>query len=93
MHFFRDCGVGSVPVRQPGRSPCTSCTLRFSARCFLALIAMDGLYACFTGAQKQVTKKLLFLDVPLVTRCVVATAAKHSMGDGPILLVFKCLSP
>jgi hypothetical protein len=54
---------------------------------------MDGLYACFTGAQKQVTKKLLFLDVPLVTRCVVATAAKHSMGDGPILLVFKCLSP
>ena len=43
MHFSRDCSVSSVL-----KSSCTLSTLRFSARCFLAL-----------------TKKLLFLEMPL----------------------------
>ncbi len=43
MHFFRDCGVSAVL-----EFSCITYTLRFCARCFLAL-----------------TKKLLFLEVPL----------------------------
>jgi len=51
MRFFRDDRVGSVLVRQPGRSSCIAYTLRFSARCLLAIIAMDGMYAGFAGAK------------------------------------------
>ncbi len=57
MRFFRDCRVSSVL-----ESSCTTRTLRFSARCFLALIAMDGMYVCFAGAKKQTAKKSLFLE-------------------------------
>ena len=80
MHFFRDCGdtdfcsckigiqyllyISSVLVRQPGRSSCIPYTLRFCAQYFLALIAMDGMYAGFAGA-KACQKKLLFLKLPL----------------------------
>ncbi len=68
MSFFRDRRVSSVL-----ESSCTTRTLRFSARCFLALTAMDGMYACFAGAKKQTAKKSLsfetlisiFLETPL----------------------------
>jgi hypothetical protein len=68
MSFFRDCRVSSVL-----ESLCTTRTLRFSARCFLALIAMNGMYVCFAGAKKQTAKKPLplktsisiFLETPL----------------------------
>jgi hypothetical protein len=39
-------------------------TLRFSGRCFLALIAMDGMYACFAGA-KTGHKKITIFRVTL----------------------------
>jgi hypothetical protein len=39
--------------------------MQSSARCFLALIAIDGMYVCFAGAQEQITKKSLLLKAPL----------------------------
>ncbi len=60
MSFFRDCRVSSVL-----ESSCTTRTLRFSARCFLALIAMNGMYACFAGAKKQIAKKTLSLKTSI----------------------------
>jgi hypothetical protein len=60
MSFFRDCRVSSVL-----ESSCTTRTLRFSARCFLALIAMNGMYVCFAGAKKQTAKKPLSLETPI----------------------------
>jgi hypothetical protein len=57
MYFFRDDRVRTVLVRQPGQSSRIAYTLRFSARYFLALIAMDGMYAGFAGA-KACRKKL-----------------------------------
>ncbi len=78
MRFFRDdrvtdfcsCKIGipyilyirSVLVHQPGQSSCIVHTLRFCARLFLAIIAMDGMYAGFAGA-KACHKKSLFLKV------------------------------
>jgi len=63
MRFFRDDHVRTVLVRQPGRSSCISHTFRFSARFFLALIAME---ACMQVLQelKPVTKKSLFFVEP-----------------------------
>jgi hypothetical protein len=60
MSFFRDCRVSSVL-----ESSCTTRTFRFSARWFLALIAMDGMYVCFAGAKKQTAKKTLSLETPI----------------------------
>jgi hypothetical protein len=57
MSFFRDRRVSSVL-----ESSCTTRTLRFSARCFLALTAMDGMYVCFAGAKKQTAKKSLSFE-------------------------------
>ena len=51
MYFFHDDYVSIVLVRQPGQSSRILHTLRFSARYFLALIAMDGMYAGFAGAK------------------------------------------
>jgi alpha-methylacyl-CoA racemase len=39
--------------------------MQSSARCFLALIAIDGMYVCFAGAQEQITKKSLLLKAQL----------------------------
>jgi len=60
MRFFRDDRVSPVLVRQPGQSSCIAHTFRFCARLFLAIIAMDGMYAGFAGA-KACHKKSLFL--------------------------------
>jgi len=52
------CGVSSVL-----KSSRILYTLRFSVRCFLALIAMDGMYAGFAGA-KACHKKSKLIEVP-----------------------------
>jgi len=44
--FLRDYGVSSVL-----KSSRILYTLRFSARCFLAFIATEGMYAGFAGAK------------------------------------------
>ena len=58
MRFFRDYCVCIVL-----KSSCIIHTFRFSARCILALIARDGMYAGFAGA-KACLKKSLFLKAP-----------------------------
>ncbi len=60
MRFFRDSCVNPVLVLQPGQSSCVIYTLRFSARDFLALIAMEGMYAGFAGAKTRHGKTTIF---------------------------------
>jgi len=52
-----------VLVRQPGQSSRIAYTLRFSAQFFLALIAMDGMYAGFAVA-KACRRKITSLRAP-----------------------------
>jgi hypothetical protein len=63
MHFSRDCGVSSVLVRQPGRP---SCTIVHSGSQRGASLHLLPWMVCMTvlQEQKQVTKKLLFLEAP-----------------------------
>jgi hypothetical protein len=58
----------------------TVTSMQSSARCFrdagpLALIAMDGMYGCFAGAKKQITKKSLFLEA-LLSRYIITNPGK-----------------
>jgi len=55
MRFFRDSCVN--PVLE---SSCVIYTLRFSAQDFLALIAMEGMYAGFAGAKTCHIKTTIF---------------------------------
>jgi len=66
--FFRDCGVSTVPKRRPGQSSRILYTLRFCARCFLAFIAMDGMYAGIAGAKAchekiRINRDALFMAI------------------------------
>jgi hypothetical protein len=56
--------------------------MQLSAQCFLALIAMDGMYACIAGAKKQVAKTLLFLKAPFqITRAELSPPSNRSARD------------
>jgi len=74
MRFFRDSGVTDFCSCKIGIpyilyinpvliSSCILYTLRFSARRFLALIAMEGMYAGFAGA-KACQKKSELIEAP-----------------------------
>jgi len=59
MRFFCDDRVRSVL-----KSSCIIHTLRFCARLFLAIIAMDGMYAGFAGAKASHEKITIFRGTP-----------------------------
>ncbi|MCH6564447.1 MAG: hypothetical protein IH811_01090 [Proteobacteria bacterium] len=74
MRFFRNgcvtdfcsCKIGILYILYISsvlKSSCILYTLRFSARRFLALIAMEGMYAGFAGA-KACQKKSELIEAP-----------------------------
>ena len=76
MRFFRDSCVTLVldsscilyTLRISALASCFAlppASLQLCARDFLALIAMEGMYAGFAGA-KACQKKSLFLEAPLI---------------------------